>query len=109
MSVNIDNLRALLARPIAFHKLLAISGGSVGAGVFLSQLVYWSERTTDPGGWIYKTAEDWWGEAALSRYELDTIRTTLKKRGLIEEKRAGVPAKLYYKIEWETLEKSLHE
>ena len=50
MNIDIEDLRVLLTRPVAFHKLLAIAGGSVGAGVFLSQLVYWSERTTDPEG-----------------------------------------------------------
>jgi hypothetical protein len=109
MNIDIEDLRVLLTRPVAFHKLLAIAGGSVGAGVFLSQLVYWSERTTDPEGWVYKTFEDWWEETALSRFELETIRNGLKKRQLIQEKRAGVPAKLYYRIEWDHLRNALPE
>jgi hypothetical protein len=109
VSIDVEDLRALLSRPIAFHRLLAIAGGSIGAGVFLSQLIYWSERTTDPEGWIYKTFTDWWDEAALSRHELDTIRVALKKKGLIHEKRAGVPAKLFYRIDWENLRKGLPE
>ena len=54
-----EDLRAIFARPVAYHRLLAIAGGTVGAGVFLSQLIYWSERTDDPEGWVYKTLDDW--------------------------------------------------
>jgi hypothetical protein len=39
LDLTSDQLRAIFARPVAYHKLLAIAGGSVGAGVFLSQLV----------------------------------------------------------------------
>ena len=53
--------------------------------------VYWSERTKDPEGWVYKTLDDWWEETALSRFELETIRNALKKRQLVQEKREGLP------------------
>jgi hypothetical protein len=46
-------------------------------------------------------------ETALGRYELKTIRNALTSRDLIEEKLAGVPARLHYKINWETMKVSL--
>jgi hypothetical protein len=107
LDLTSDQLRAIFARPVAYHKLLAIAGGSVGAGVFLSQLVYWTDKSNDPDGWIYKTLDDWWVETALGRYELKTIRNALTSRDLIEEKLSGVPARLHYKINWETMKVSL--
>jgi hypothetical protein len=98
-----EELRAVFARPVAYHRLLAIAGGTVSAGVFLSQLIYWSERTDDPSGWVYKTIDDWWNETALGRYELQTIRKALVKENLIEERLSGVPARLYYKLNWDAL------
>src|SRR5271166_4124982 len=110
LNVSADQLQALLSRPVAYNKLLSIAGGSVGAGVFLSQMIYWFERTeTERDGWIYKTREDWWIETAISRYELETIRKALIARKLIEEKYCGVPPKLYYRLNWEGLRTGLAE
>jgi hypothetical protein len=102
-----DQFRAIFARPVSYHKLLAIAGGSVSAGVFLSQLVYWTDKGRDPDGWIYKTLDDWWAETALGRYELKTVRNALTARDLIEEKLSGVPARLHYKINWEAMKPAL--
>jgi hypothetical protein len=52
LNISHEDLRTILTRPIAFHRLFADIGGSVGGGVFLSQLYYWSERTVDPEGWL---------------------------------------------------------
>jgi hypothetical protein len=109
LNISPEQLRALFARPIAYNKLFAIAGGSVGAGVFLSQLVYWTETKEDPNEWIYKTRDDWWIETAIGRYELETIRKALVSRGLIEEKYYGVPPKLYYRVNWDQLSVAVAE
>jgi hypothetical protein len=96
-----EDLQTFLRQPIAFHRLFATIAGSVGGGVFLSQLYYWSDKTHNPGGWVYKTAEQWFDETTLTRNEIDTIRKSLKRKGIIGEKLAGVPAKLHYKIDWD--------
>jgi hypothetical protein len=109
MSITAEDLRTILTRPIAFHRLFAAVGGSVGAGVFLSQLFYWSERTESPEGWVYKSAEDWFEETMLSRRELDTVRKALKQQGVVEEKLSGVPPITHYRINWDNLFESLKE
>jgi hypothetical protein len=103
MSITAEDLRTILTRPIAFHRLFA----SVGAGVFLSQLYYWSERTDDPDGWVYKTSGEWYEETMLGRRELDTVRKALRTKGVIEEKLAGVPATMHYRLKWDELFESL--
>lgn len=88
----------LLDRPVSFLPVFARIGGSVNAGIMLSQARYWSKRTSDPEGWFYKTQEEWELETALTRYEQEGARKQLKQRGLIEEKKIGLPAKLHYRV-----------
>lgn len=109
MSITAEDLRTILTRPIAFHRLFASVGGSVGAGVFLSQLYYWGERTDDPDGWVYKTSGEWYEETMLGRRELDTVRKVLRTKGVIEEKLAGVPATMHYRLKWDEPFESLKE
>ena len=109
-SVLEDAIHAILSdRPIAYHASLARALGSVTAGVLLSQLLYWQPRSRDTEGWIWKTQEQIYEETALTRREQETARTTLRKARVIEEKRAGVPAKLYFRVDMKRLIKLLSE
>lgn len=98
-------LRTLNARPIAFHRYYLYVGLSVSAGVFLSQVCYWSEnRTTiDRDGWFYKTADDWFEETGLTRREQEGARKKLRELGILEEKRQGLPAKLFFRVDHDAL------
>jgi hypothetical protein len=96
-------------RPVAYHPDVARICGGVKAGVFLSQLLYWSDRGKRNDGYIWKTQEEWEQETALTRREQETARRELKQRGLIDEKLQGVPAKLYYKINTDKLYELLSE
>lgn len=102
-------LSALLDRPIAFHRVFVDVTGSVPAALFLSQVVYWSRRTSDPDGWFFKTATEWRDETGLGRYELENARSALRRLGVLQETRAGVPAKLFFRLDDERLEELLVE
>jgi hypothetical protein len=97
-------LRVLLGPPIAFHSCLVPVAGSITAALMLSQAIYWSPRTDDPGGWFYKTRDQWSKETHMSRWEQEAARKLLVNRGLMEEKRVGMPAKLHYRVDFERLE-----
>lgn len=99
--MNNDTLGFLLDRPIAFHKSLAVISGSIKAGLFLSQAIYWSRKK--PDGWFYKTQVDWEEETMLTRREQDSSRDALKKRGFISEQRKGIPAKMFFKVNFEAI------
>lgn len=101
--MNKKNLVAVLQRPIAFHKIFAQISGGITSGLFLSQLFYWQDKGNDPDGWIYKNYREWEDETTMTRRELDTARKRLKAIGVIEEKKAGAPAKLYYRIDFDKL------
>ena len=91
------SLNQLLKRPVAFFPAFAKISGSVNAGVMLSQLWYWSDgRAWNKEGWIWKTALEWSEEASLTESEVEGARKKLVERGLVQYKRAGLPAKPHY-------------
>lgn len=97
-----DSIAKLIDRPIAFQSSFARVAGSVTAGLFLSQAFYWTkikiERMKETDGWFYKTAKEWEEETTLSRREQETARKRLGQLGIIDEKKVGIPRKLYFRI-----------
>ena len=91
-------LEKVLSRPISFHRIFATIGGGAAEGLFLSQAYYWSFRTTLGNGWFYKTAQQWGQETALTRREQERSRKRLIGLGILEEKREGLPSRLYYRV-----------
>jgi len=103
-----DELRYLLQRPIAFHRVFADLAGGATGGLFLSQLFYWSDKGSDPDGWIYKTQAEWQEETALTRWEQERARKVLRELGILEEQRRDVPARLYYRLNVDALASMLN-
>jgi len=93
----------LTDRPIAYHVVLAQAVGSVNAGVFLSQLLYWTPRAHDKDGWIYKTQDDIYQETALTRREQESSRRRLTQAKVLQEKKAGVPSRLFFRVDMDKL------
>lgn len=89
--------RVLGTRPIAYNSDLAHALGSVKAGLFLSQLLFWWGKGRDPN-WIYKTIEEIKEETALSRKEQETAVKICKRLGLIQMKIKGIPGKRHFQI-----------
>lgn len=104
----------LLAQPIAFHRAFVEITGTIPAALMLSQAYYWStpaksgkEKTTLPGGWFYKTREEWTDETGLSRDEQESARKRLRTLKLLDEDLRGVPAKLHYRLNHDALDAAL--
>lgn len=98
-----SSLAVLLDRPIAFHRPFVDLTGSINSALMLSQALYWSQRTTDQDGWFYKTREEWQSETSLSRTEQENARRLLRNTGFWQEELRGVPAKIYYRIDFNKL------
>lgn len=96
-------LEVVTSKPIAYYAAFANVGGGVTSGVFLSQLLYWTGKGKDPDGWIYKVQSEWTAETGLTRREQETARKRLRQVGILQEKRAGVPARLYYRVDLDKL------
>ena len=103
-SVDISKIMSIVDRPIAYHRCFVTISGSVTAAVMLSQAMYWTPRTTlDPDGWFFKTQEEWAEETGLSRTEQENARRVLRGIGVLEEKKQGVPCRLFFKVNTENL------
>ena len=102
-------IEAMNEQPIAFNKHYVFLGCGINGALMLSQLVYWTSRTKDADGWIYKDHHDWTRETGLTRKEQHTARKTLKSLGFISEKKHGVPPRIFFRVERENLYKSLIE
>lgn len=92
------NIFDLLSRPIAYHRCFISLGAGVTGAVFMSQAVYWTRRTNDPDGWFYKSQMDWEEETGLKRGEQEKARKMLVSVGVLEERKKGLPAKLFYRV-----------
>lgn len=94
-----DIIHELLRRPIAYQPVIAKAFGSVQLAIFWSQFYYWSDKGSDPDGWIYKTSDEIYEETGLKRRGQETARKLGKKLGIIKEKKTGMPATIHYKVD----------
>ncbi|WP_180161075.1 DNA-binding protein [Acinetobacter sp. YH12064] len=102
-------IEAMNEQPIAFNKHYVFLGCGINGALMLSQLVYWTSRTKDHDGWVYKDHHEWTQETGLTRKEQHTARKTLKSLGFISEKKHGVPPRVFFRVERENLYKALIE
>lgn len=102
-------IEAMNDQPIAFNKHYVFIGCGINGALMLSQLVYWTARSRNDEGWIYKTHHEWTMETGLTRREQDTARKKLVELGFLTEIKKGVPCKVYFKVERENLYKALIE
>jgi hypothetical protein len=84
--------------------------GDINSALLLSQLLYWSDRTPDRDGWIYKTHKDWQSELGLNRYFLDKAKARLSQLGVIEVKvkKANGSPTMHFRVNQATLSKTLN-
>ena len=90
-----------LGRIVAFHPGLKRITGSINATLFLSQFIYWIDKTDD--GWIYKDSYDIEEETSLSVYEQQTARKILVDKGILEENYKRLDHKIAFRINEEVL------
>jgi len=94
----------LLGRYVQFYPKLADITGSVNSALMLSQALYWTEHSSDPDGWFYKSREEWYAETRLGRREQETARLKLRETGFWEEKECGRPCRLHFRVNEDALD-----
>ena len=85
-------------RPVVYLPGLKSICGSVNAALFYSYLANWTGRQADPGGWIYKSADEITVETGLSYSEQKTARAKLRQRGLLQEKYRRYDHTLFFRL-----------
>lgn len=94
--------------PVSFHRCLVPVTGGVTAALMLSQAIWTTQALEDSAdGWFTRSQDQWREETGLSRWEQETARRALRSAGFLEERRDGMPAKLWYRVRPEAVWRAL--
>ena len=108
--ITTDLLLQLFDLPVSFHRCLIPITGGVTAALMLSQAI-WETQELGPAadGWFAKSQDQWTEHTGLSRWEQETARRALRRAGFLEERRAGMPSKLWYRVRADQVWSALRE
>ena len=90
-------------RTVGYSPDLARAVGGATIGLFLSQLLFLSDKGANPEGWIYKSEAEMGRETGLTKREQQTARRKLLALGVIQIVRRGFKFTYHFRIVWERL------
>jgi hypothetical protein len=90
-------------RVVGYSPDLARAVGGATIGLFLSQLLFLSDKGANPDGWVYKSEAEMGKETGLTKREQQTARRKLLSLGLIAIMRGGWKNTYHFKVIWEKL------
>ena len=105
--------------PVSFHRCLVPICGSVTAALLLSHAIGTTLEAeaghfADPerdivDGWFTLSQDQWTRETGLSRWEQETARRLLRQAGLLAERREGMPARVWFKVDKAAIAQALQQ
>jgi hypothetical protein len=90
-------------RVVGYSPDLARIVGGATTGLFLSQILFLSDKGANPDGWVYKSETEMTQETNLSKREQQTARRKLLALGVIAIMRGGWKNTYHFKVIWEKL------
>jgi hypothetical protein len=90
-------------RTVGYSPDLARVVGGATIGLFLSQLLFLSDKGHNPEGWVYKSEQEMGRETGLTKREQQTARRKLLSLGVIAIMRGGWKNTYHFKVIWERL------
>jgi hypothetical protein len=90
-------------RVVGYSPDLAKIVGGATTGLFLSQLLFLSDKGANPEGWVYKSEQEMGKETGLTKREQQTARRKLLSLGVIAIMRGGWKNTYHFKVLWEKL------
>jgi hypothetical protein len=90
-------------RTVGYSPDLARAVGGATIGLFLSQLLFLSDKGANPEGWVYKSEAEMGKETGLTKREQQTARRKLLSLGVIAIMRGGWKNTYHFKVIWEKL------
>jgi hypothetical protein len=90
-------------RVVGYSPDLARRVGGATIGLFLSQLLFLSDKGANPEGWVYKSEAEMGKETGLTKREQQTARRKLLSLGVITIMRGGWKNTYHFKVLWEKL------
>jgi hypothetical protein len=97
--ISAELLLEVFDMPVSFHRCLVPVSGGVTPALMLSQAI-WTTQELEPSarGWFMRSQEQWTQETGLTRWEQESARRALRRAGLLQERRVGMPAKLWFRV-----------
>src|SRR5687768_2749212 len=90
-------------RVVGYSPDLARIVGGATTGLFLSQLLFLSDKGANPEGWVYKSEQEMGKETGLTKREQQTARRKLLALGVIVIMRGGCKDTDHFKVIWDKL------
>ena len=90
-------------RVVGYSPDLARAVGGATVGLFLSQLLFLSDKGANPEGWVYKSEAEMGKDTGLTKREQQTARRKLLSLGVIAIMRGGWKNTYHFKVLWERL------
>src|SRR5918999_873661 len=99
-----QQIKAMLPnRVVGYSPDLARIVGGATTGLFLSQLLFLSDKGANLEGWVYKSEAEMGQETGLTKREQQTARRKLLNLGVITITRGGWKNTYHFKVIWEKL------
>ena len=96
------------ANILTIPRVFITMTGETDAALLLGQILYWSDRTTDPEGWFFKSAKEWEEELGLSAYKVNRAVKLLASWGVQTRlKKANGAPTTHYRIDSEQFFESI--
>lgn len=86
-----------------YPSLAAILG--LKESIIVCQLLYWTPKTQDADGWVYKSSDEFERETGLSYKEQIRVRKALRDRNLLQEKNVRSEHRVYFRINADVLDR----
>jgi hypothetical protein len=99
----------LPSRKVGYSPDLARAVGGATIGLFLSQLLFLSDKGANNDGWIYKSEAEMRQETGLTKREQQTARRKLLSLGVIQILRRGWKNTYHFRVVWERLEQVIEQ
>jgi hypothetical protein len=90
-------------RVVGYSPDLARIVGGATIGLFLSQLLFLSDKGANIEGWVYKSEAEMGKETGLTKREQQSARRKLLSLGVIAIMRGGWKNTYHFKVMWERL------
>lgn len=106
---NFDTAKFLITNMAGKENTIAINTmymklmGGLEAGAFLSQVIYWSDKSGRKDGYFYKTYDEWKEELFISKYNVVKYSKKMVEMGFLEtvNKKANGSPTVHYKFDLE--------
>lgn len=105
-----DLITEIVGTPFFFYRNLGFLLEGATTVLMLSMAMRWSAESNEiNGGWFCKSQAEWEDATLLTRSEQDTARKQLRTKTFWQEERRGLPAKLFFRVDFVELIKDWND